>query len=202
MVEDLSLSIGIYALGFDGCSEYYVGRTTTSFYERFRGHLQLLRKGCHSSKHLQELFNQYSDKSLKMFILETGFTKAGMIKRAEKRWTKTLKSYNKVGGGRTRFCVRKATEVWKLEIAGRSLICSGPFYRSQISIMGQLRRNAYPNKEIQEDFNKYGEKETSFELISYVSRSEAFATLYSLKKENKGGYNKEMLDYPILLWDK
>lgn len=64
----------IYAIRCKTNKKMYVGRTTQTVEERIRAHLQLLRKGKHTSKLMQEDFKQYGEDAFEYYELEDGLT--------------------------------------------------------------------------------------------------------------------------------
>ena len=61
----------IYAIMCNSNKKMYIGRTSLSAEERIRAHLQLLRRGKHTNKKMQEDFKKYGEESFKYYELET-----------------------------------------------------------------------------------------------------------------------------------
>lgn len=106
---------GVYAIKFDGDGSIYVGATSRTFGDRTYQHLNSLRKGTHTNKALQSLFNTLGEPALKVFVLETGLLDKKSLVRAEKKWCHGLKKkyplLNTVIGGRISF--RKKPCIYK-----------------------------------------------------------------------------------------
>ena len=60
----------VYAIHNDVTDLYYVG-STVNFSKRKTSHYNLLRKGCHSNKHLQQDYNTYGEEHFNIYVLQS-----------------------------------------------------------------------------------------------------------------------------------
>lgn len=70
----------------------YIGSTAKVSSVRWSQHLYLLRKGCHSSKHLQYSWNRYGESNFKFYILDSILHNNILLSKREEFWIHKYKS--------------------------------------------------------------------------------------------------------------
>ena len=141
----------IYAIAVIGHAGLYIGQTR-DFRHRRRGHLDRLRRGCHSNPYLQNVFNQYGESCFFMWPMSpTGEASDAEVTKLEQYYIDVFHTNIQSGGynireaGESHKATTEARAKMRLAARGRK---AAPETRAKMSATRKGRKGHKPTAEV------------------------------------------------------